>query len=319
MEKIISIIIPAYNVEKYINKCIDSIICKENDIEIIIVDDGSTDKTSIICNEYCENNDNIKVFHVKNGGQAKARNYGLDVATGKYIMFLDSDDYIDDDKFIEKIKKIIENEPDLIMYGYKKFWEGKNKYSYKKLLDNKKIRNYTLDYLIDSNYFKGCPWDKIIKASLLKDNKIYFPENMLSEDIKWCADLLKIVNNNKIYVLNENPYVYVQHKNSTSKKVKVSHVNDLYNIITYYATNSNDIMLLKYLSYEYCMSIGVINSSYCEKITKYRINHFYDYKWLLKYSRCKKVRIVYYISKIIGIKITGKILGFFVNIKKKGV
>ncbi len=317
MEKIkLSIIIPAYNVETYIEKCIDSINYSENNIEIIIIDDGSTDNTPNICDMYKMKNQNIKVYHIENGGQARARNIGIDKAVGEYLMFIDSDDYISDSQFIYKILNAIEAAPDMIIYGYKKYWERLDTTVEKRKLNTS---NLTFMDLIKTNYFKGCPWDKIIKASIVKDNYIKFPEGMLSEDIDWCAQLIKYINIENAKVINENPYVYVQHKESTSKKVKLSHINDLYKIITKYANDDANDVLLNFLAYEYCMTLGVINSKNCEKVSNNVKEQFYEYKWLMKYDECKKVKYCKIISNVLGIKICAKLLGQFINLKRKGV
>ena len=92
----ISIIVPVYNVEKYIRRCIDSLITQTfKSIEILLIDDGSKDNSGAICDEYALKDDRVKAFHKKNGGVSSARNIGLDNATGTYIMFCDSDDYVD--------------------------------------------------------------------------------------------------------------------------------------------------------------------------------------------------------------------------------
>ena len=109
MKDLISVIIPAYNVEKYITRCMESLINQTyTNLEIILVDDGSTDNTSQICDKYAQKDDRIKVIHKQNGGQSEARNQALDIATGKYITFLDSDDYLSED-YIEYMYKLLKN------------------------------------------------------------------------------------------------------------------------------------------------------------------------------------------------------------------
>ena len=93
-----SIIVPVYNVEKYLRECIDSILCQTfTDFELILVDDGSKDESGKICDEYAEKDNRIKVIHKENGGQSTARNCGVKESSGKYIVFLDSDDFISED------------------------------------------------------------------------------------------------------------------------------------------------------------------------------------------------------------------------------
>ena len=94
--ELISVIIPVYKVEKYINRCVESVLVQNyHNIEVILVDDGSPDNCGIICDKYAETDSRIKVIHKKNGGLSDARNAGLDIATGQYICFIDSDDYIE--------------------------------------------------------------------------------------------------------------------------------------------------------------------------------------------------------------------------------
>lgn len=110
MNEKISVIIPVYNCEKYLNKCVDSVLNQTyTNYEIILIDDGSTDRSSEICDKYEKVSKKVKVLHQKNSGVSQARNNGVDIAEGKYICFLDSDDYIEKEYFkfaIEKMQKV---------------------------------------------------------------------------------------------------------------------------------------------------------------------------------------------------------------------
>ena len=102
-QEMISVIIPVYNSEKYLHKCIDSVLSQSyTNFEVILVNDGSTDSSGMICDEYAEKDERVRVFHKDNGGVSTARNLGIDYATGKYVLFIDSDDYMTDDA-VEKI------------------------------------------------------------------------------------------------------------------------------------------------------------------------------------------------------------------------
>ena len=106
---LVSVILPVYNVEKYLIKCLDSVIRQTyQKLEIILVDDGSTDSSGKICDEYANKDGRIKVFHKKNGGLSDARNYGIERSTGEYLAFIDSDDYVDDD-YIEFLMNLTES------------------------------------------------------------------------------------------------------------------------------------------------------------------------------------------------------------------
>ena len=117
MEKLIlSVIIPVYNVEKYLRKCVDSVLAQDiADMEVILIDDGSPDNCGAICDEYAEKDARVKVIHKENEGVATARNVGLDIARGKYITFVDSDDYLLPNTFIPNLD-YIKKHPEQIKY-----------------------------------------------------------------------------------------------------------------------------------------------------------------------------------------------------------
>ena len=144
----VSIIIPAYNAEKYIEQCIDSIISQTyKNIEVIIVNDGSTDNTLAICEKYAKEDKRIKIVKKKNEGVSKARNDGIKIATGKYIMFIDSDDYIDDDYIEIMHKNIVEKKADLVVSNYTRDKNGVKEKIYFDLKNNDDIiMNYIIDY-----------------------------------------------------------------------------------------------------------------------------------------------------------------------------
>ena len=121
-----SVIIPVYNVEKYLTECIDHLLSQDfQDFELILVDDGSKDNSGIICEEYAKKDKRIIVIHQENAGQAVARNTGTAVAQGEYIIYLDSDDYICDNAFLSELSLKTTEKPDVILYGYKKYFESK--------------------------------------------------------------------------------------------------------------------------------------------------------------------------------------------------
>ncbi|MGN0502455.1 MAG: glycosyltransferase family 2 protein, partial [Ruminococcus sp.] len=123
-----SVIIPVYNVQKYLDECVDSVLNQTySNFEIILVDDGSTDRSPRICDCYAKKDDRIKVIHKENGGLSSARNCGIRAMTGDYVLFLDSDDFWDNKKALDSLSKIIyEESADVVCYGYKEFDENTN-------------------------------------------------------------------------------------------------------------------------------------------------------------------------------------------------
>lgn len=192
MQKI-SIIIPVYNVEKYIKKCLDSVINQTyKNIEIIVIDDGSTDKSSSICDEYAKKDKRIRVIHQENKGLSGARNTGLKYITGDYITFIDSDDYVEKDYVEYLYNLIIEDDYDISACNFVKIYE---KNIDKKNGDNKYIlnREQAFSMMLDiENNFTTTAWAKLYKKNLFKDIK--FPENEIYEDIETTGNILLKIN-----------------------------------------------------------------------------------------------------------------------------
>lgn len=190
---IVSIIIPVYNVQQYIAKCIDSVISQSYiNWELILVDDGCTDKSGEICDRYAQKDKRIRVFHKKNGGVSSARNTGILEAVGEWLYFIDSDDFIDSDTLSKSIKKINVEIPDLIVHGLVNdyIYNGKScSLPYKTIEDNdyKDIIEFTDKY----GLLKG-PVCKLFRHSIVKENKLFFDESICyGEDTKFTFEYLQ--------------------------------------------------------------------------------------------------------------------------------
>lgn len=210
---LITIIVPAYNVEKYLKKCLESIINQTyKNLEIILVDDGSTDNSGRICDEYAEKDDRIIVIHQENAGVSSARNKGIEIAKGEYIGFVDGDDYIEENMYEVLYKNLIQFDVDISMCNYyivKNNQKSFHKHDIKKgiLINDKK----EFLELLNLNYYRGFLWNKLFKTKMLKQIR-------LKEDIYVCEDLLLIVqifNNCERYYFDNNCYYnYVIRENS---------------------------------------------------------------------------------------------------------
>ena len=179
----ISIIVPIYNAEKYLNRCIDSLVNQtKKELEIILINDGSTDSSEDIINSYKDSR--IKHFSNKNQGIGKTRNFGLKKATGKYIMFCDSDDYLEKDTCEEMFKKIEEDNLDLVICDF--FIEtDQGKIKKEKLIDFENTDLKDNPSLIRT--INLAPWNKIYKGEMIKKNKLEFVENLKYEDTPFVA------------------------------------------------------------------------------------------------------------------------------------
>lgn len=193
-----SIIIPVYNAEKTIDRCLKSIVNQDfKDYEIILIDDGSRDKSLKICREWAEKDSRIKALHKENGGASSARNTGLDEAKGDYILFVDSDDYVADNYFDELEKHSADN----ALIVFTNYWETAD--SLKKREINGTLNGCGLFdkvyYLILSRTVNG-PCSKIFDRSLLERNKLRFDERIpVAEDFNFCLAYLMKCKNVEIY------------------------------------------------------------------------------------------------------------------------
>ena len=220
-----SIIAPVYNCQDYISRCIESVFNQgTKDIELIIVNDGSTDNSKSILDEYAKENNLIKVIHKKNEGVSKARNDALDMASGKYILFLDVDDYIDNN-YIKEINNIIQNytKIELINFGFFSEVEDMDfntlsrdeiKYKEKYYKDKKLIKKDFVD-LWDNTMLYNI-WNKVYVRKIIEDNKIRFPKSNWGEDVEFNRQYLNVINN--MYNSNKCFYHYVRERNGAATK-----------------------------------------------------------------------------------------------------
>ena len=233
----LSIIVPVYNVESWLNKCIDSLLDETyEDIEILLIDDGSTDKSGEICDKYALKNKKIKVFHNKNQGLSYSRNFGIKNATGKYVMFVDSDDYISDKKIVDKFINILNDEKsDFIYTSYCRFNDGKDDEITEILpidIGKNEIKNKSgidiLALLIKKNNYHHAAYLKICNRKFLIDNNLFFKEGIYHEDAEWSPKLFYY--SRKISIYSEPYYMRRMRENSiittTNEKSKVKKIND---------------------------------------------------------------------------------------------
>ena len=212
MQPLISVIVPIYNVEDYLNRCVDSIINQTyKNLEIILVDDGSPDNCPQMCDDYAKKDSRIRVVHKENGGLSDARNAGMKVATGEYVSFIDSDDYISLDFYETLLETIVDNDSDIVECGVVKFYEDNNFDEYN---DDLKVTNYetvdALDGLIIENPFKQHVWNKLYKSSVALD--IPYAVGKLNEDEFWTYQVFGKAK--KVTRINKTMYYYFQRNGS---------------------------------------------------------------------------------------------------------
>lgn len=212
----LTVIVAAYNVEKYIEKCIESIVKQTyKNIEILIVNDGSLDKTLNIALEYSKKYKNIKVLNKENGGLSSARNYGIKHATGEYITFVDGDDYLDEITYDSIMSKVLFDESEIGIFSYKKIY--KNKIKKIKLNKNLYSGNFLKKIFSKSDEASIIVCNKIFRRDIIIQNKIFFENKAYFEDTGFIFRYLYFVK--KFSILNNPFYNYVQREGSITKKV----------------------------------------------------------------------------------------------------
>lgn len=222
----ISVIVPVYNVEKYIRKCVDSILNQTiQDLEIILVDDGSTDRSGEICDEYREKDIRIKVIHKENGGLSDARNVGEKNATADYVIFLDSDDYIHREMLETLYFPIKEQGVDLSICGVFNVYNEKEIPQYSKIEQFLCTGSKAFGLILEGNKIPVSICNKMIKREIA--DKICFPVGRLYEDVFYTLKLMPLVS--QVYVTTKPMYYYVHRQGSiTTSKFKEKDMDIVY-------------------------------------------------------------------------------------------
>lgn len=223
MDELISVIVPVFNVEMYLSKCITSILDQTyKNIEVILVNDGSTDDSGSICDQYAKKDNRIKVIHKKNNGVSHARNIGIDKSNGKWITFVDSDDWIEDNYLEMLLKEAKSQDVDIVLCGHNKVWEN-NIEKINQMADSRiyNSREYLIKTLNPQTGFGFCHM-KLIKRECI--NEIRFNENLVvCEDALFNMQISK--NIEKAYFCSDRLYNYRNNSNSVVKKYDENYEN----------------------------------------------------------------------------------------------
>ena len=220
----ISVIVPVYNVEPYLQKCLDSILTQTyRDLEIILIDDGSTDRCGQICDEYAKADPRVSVFHTENRGLSCARNLGLQHAKGDWIGFIDSDDWIETDMFECLTKKAEETDADVIECGYILEFVATSE---KRQVIEQTVYGMDAIKALIRGEIREQVWNKLWKRYLF--GTVAFPEGRYYEDI---ATVYKVIRNARVVSTDRFLYHYVQ------RKTAISHSHDIKNLIDYWSAH----------------------------------------------------------------------------------
>ncbi|MBA5794034.1 glycosyltransferase [Flavobacterium sp. xlx-214] len=327
---LLSIIIPIYNVEKYLVKCVSSVLDQNyQNIEVILVDDGSPDNCSQICDDFAKKDNRIKVIHKENGGLSDARNVGIRAATGEYLMFLDSDDYWEGDIHLGNIAAILEKDQsiDTILFRCKHLYSPENKiYDRNSLVPSTnsiKDPNLKLIEMIKHGSQSSSACLRAVKRELILKNNIFFVKDLIGEDSDWFIHLCLVVKKQIEYP--KAFYVYRQNRDGsiTSEINKKTFSDQLYIIDKWTKIIDNNnyednlkLAMRGFIAYLYCILLLKLS-----KLSEVNFELFYDEinkrKKILKYSLNNKSVFIKYMVKLLGMKYTIKLVGFiYIYIEK---
>lgn len=331
----VSIVIPIYNVEKYLEKCVESVVNQTyNKLEIILVNDGSNDSSGILAENLAKLDKRIKVFTKKNGGVSSARNFGLEKSTGKYIMFIDPDDYIELNMIENMIYLAEENGSDMVICGY--YFEN----HYKTIKSNINIDQFAVNY-IEAEYRNIIEmkknmvdiwdtslmynvWNKIYRKDLIIENNIKFSDKKMGEDLEFNINYLNICTS--MYITSKCFYHYIREREGAATQnyvknwfeIRLKENDNLKKFFAYYGIMDENGR--EYLSRRFVeRTLGCIENEFNYKNIKSKTEKMNEIKKIinnrelqeaLKYMKPKSKKIS---VLIIPLKIKSKLLTYLMG------
>lgn len=322
-----SIIVPIYNVEKYIEECVDSVLKQTyTDFELILVDDGSPDNSSAICDAYALKDDRIVVLHKENGGLSDARNAGIKASKGDYVIFIDGDDFWHTTSALEKIADFLEkNKTHIVQFGHEMYIHSEDRiikgadrnYS----SNNGKPFDLLLHNLVSVGGLAISACSMVIDRSFLVDNNLYFVKGLKTEDLEWAIRMFLLEPD--FCLIDEYFYAYRKdHGNTISSSVDYNHLCDYCWIIeNSVALVENSRESIKNSLMSYLMYHVLIASAFCykAKLNKKQKKEILSRlkgiskKRICKYTLDKKVKLANLIYRFAGFKVMSMVLGFYLN------
>ena len=315
-----SIIIPVYNGEKYLEKCIQSILSQTyQEYEILLVDDGSTDRSWAIAGAMEKKLPCLRCFHIEHRGTGAARNIGLTNAKGDYILFMDADDYWIEQTLLQRLhEKILQHQTDVFMYQMLKVNEkGKVLEKFRKgpfFHDQMvlSLKDVYQDLVRDGQVLASC-CNKCIRRKLLESHGIRFLEDVYAEDIDWVIQLFS--HTKTICLLNVDAYAYTQHREISRSTAKEA-PNDIVSMIENWSERlaarnvPHARAVAGLIAFEYGICMG--NKQY---LTAEKRKAMKSHEYLLKYGLDKKTKLIYRFYRVFGYEITCAAIRFYLLLR----
>ena len=323
METKLSFIVPVYNVEAFLPQCLDSILSQSTtECEIILVDDGATDGSGAICDSYAEKYDRVKVIHKSNGGLSSARNAGMKAAVGKYVCFVDADDYIAPGSVAELLAWIGVSCADIVFLQCDKVYPDGTTEPMADGISAEGIRNRereaVLDFLSSCSKFPGYAWAKLWRREFLTGNGLAFPDDRrLSEDLGYCLDGFLAAES-----FDALEFPFYRYRQSREGSI-TSTVNErLYFDTALFVTetakrfpapaDTPSACALSFAAYEYAILLWQHRFLEGEARSK-ALRFLKEYRWLLRHGRSAKTRMVRLAAGILGIRGAAGLLNAYLS------
>lgn len=321
-----SVILPIYKVEKYLHDCVDSILGQTyTDFEVILVDDGSPDSCPQICDEYAAKDPRVQVVHQNNAGIACARNVGITLAKGEYIISIDSDDYLVGADVLSCINEKTTSNPDVIMFGYKKYFESDKSWGEPvcpTLSAGLSTAESLKELLVNGSYI-ATAWTKAVRREVLVKNNITFKPGMVSgEDVDWYLNLLCSVD--KFECLQKACVAYRQRPDSISHSPKLQSLTDFIWILEEWPKRFSKrnismefkTVLMNTMAY-YWANVFVLYSTYDNKVAKPYKKRLKSLCYLNQNAITSRALTMKRFYKILGFDMTILLLKVLGKIKKR--
>lgn len=294
-----SVIVPVYNVENYLDACVESVLVQSYpDFELLLIDDGATDRSGSLCDAWAEQDSRVRVFHQENQGLSGARNTGIRKATGDYLLFLDSDDWWDGPQVLEAVAHRLEQtQADVLSFDYQKSFDGIQESPY---FNREDAKEFTLEYMMAQNLWVNGACNKASSRKLFEGDGLLFRPGVSSEDMDWTLRLA--LKAEKFDYLQQVVFVYRQRRSSLSHAVSEKRVADMLENTRLCAallekTPQKKAVLLPYVAYQYATALyNCAGVKHRERL----IPAAKALRWLLAESENGKVRLIRKAEKLLG-------------------
>ncbi len=320
----ISVVIPVYNVKPYLERCVNSVLRQSyKDLEIILVDDGSTDGSSELCDQIATKDQRFRVIHQKNQGLSGARNTGIREAAGEYIIFMDSDDFWLIDDGLEAVMRHCEETTELICFKIVNIWkDGRQSLSpdYNlEIISRQSNTQVLFSYLIKSQLFNPSACQFVVRKKNLIENKVFFPQRKIGEDFFWQMHLWQHVRNVKM--ANVNLYGYWHRQDSiTTAPVSILAYQEYDKTFTYWKEQHQNGCINGYMILAYMANIW-INRGYVfyklkDSDKPIALEILRRHADLLNYAATPKAKRTAKLYSFVGLKTTICILSLYWRLRK---